>query len=100
MSAAVIGMGKANDGFDEVRVPPGGCIDVADEGGRMGCVAGEALADGGLDVAVAELWPGETPDVAVCGGATYVVAGLIVPMGAAGVFTGGAGGGFRCCGCC
>ena len=42
MSAAVIGMGKANDGFDEVRVPPGGCIDVADEGGRMGWVAGEA----------------------------------------------------------
>ena len=66
--AAMVGMGHGMDAPDADR---GGAFiaDVAEDGGRCGCVAGDAFAEGGLDVAVAELWPGETPDVPD-GGAT------------------------------
>ena len=61
--AAIVGMGHG------ICAPGGGrpalgfdIEDGADEGGRCGCVAGDAFAEGGFD-AVAELWPGETPEV-------------------------------------
>ena len=73
--AAIVGIGH---GMPELDADRGPAAPIDDEGGRCGCVAGDAFADGGFDVAVAELCPGEGPAVAVWGGATYVVAGATV----------------------
>lgn len=89
--AAMVGIGHASPAVAVDRAVVGAGI-VADDGGRCGCVAGDAFADGGFEFAVPELWPGETP-AASCAGATYVVDGATAVTGGAAGVVGGADGG-------
>lgn len=90
----MVGMGHARPApvVERAVVGPGMAV-VEDDGGRCGCVAGEAFAEGGFD-AVAELCPGETP---VEGGAAYVDDGLSEETDCEALV--GAAGAVRC-GCC